>query len=566
MASSNIAFAGSFCDRDYATGDYKKALVSCEQKLTKLSTDDKGGLFLKLIDIANELGERKKQKLYLNALKKIPSFSSTPLYQFKWNSWNGILNYYNDNIELAEKYFHEELSIALLNKNKKWQAKSYNDLGVIVEEKGDYKLALENYVQSIKLYKEIGNNYKIGIGYHNIGLIYSSLEEYKKAKEYFNFSLEYYKKYQQTTIQRTKASKQIKHAYESLLQISLKTNDLASTNKYSSLIITPESPNTENLDHSIFDFVRLYIAQEKYDLAAYFLSKADDVLKNNDNKFNTDFFYLKARLHQKRKQVGLAIDELKTGLKHIKEGNFIALSKYYLLLSELYEKSDKEKSLNFLKKHHKQREHLLEKKYNSSIKTIQFKTEKNKIENDLNKEKLKRVTAVLKIKTLNNKFLISSIIVFILFSILLNLYFAKRREQRQLKNKIKQHKEQLLFLTEKSDERDYKKNTSICKEDFNRYLVKTMNNALMIWEKHTRTNRIELADQSKIWTISIDDGTLRTRSLDKYLSIDKIPKNPRWRNVVRTCHFVLSDSTLDKSSRKKLEKNLSSLISLFQKV
>jgi len=84
--------------------------------------------------------------------------------------------------------------------------------------------------------------------------------------------------------------------------------------------------------------------------------------------------------------------------------------------------------------------------------------------------------------------------------------------------------------------------------------------AVSIWEKHTKTNRVELAEKSKLWTVSIDNGTLRTRSLDKYLSLEKIPLNPRWRNVAGTCHFILADMTLSPKDRSLLNQHLDSIM------
>ena len=91
-------------------------------------------------------------------------------------------------------------------------------------------------------------------------------------------------------------------------------------------------------------------------------------------------------------------------------------------------------------------------------------------------------------------------------------------------------------------------------------LVTAMHDCLAIWEKSTNTNKVELADQSKIWKISIDEGRLRTRSLDKYLSLKKLPENPRWRNVVKTCHFILSECTLDQNDRDLLTQRLNNIM------
>ncbi len=552
------------CNDQYVSGQYVNALKLCETELITARNEERSELLLIIIDLYHELGEFEKQSDYLQLLKESPDFKVVPKLRFKWNSWTGILSYYSEDLDKAEKMFFEELSIALLANNKKWIAKSYNDLGVIAHARMNFKSSLEYYNKSLDLYKEANNDYKSGVEYHNIGSIYLLLENYEKANEYFTQALKSYDLYSKSNESDVKVAKQIKHAYESLLRVSLTVEDLELADKYGAQVMKLSSNdiNPQDINHSILDFVRLYISKEHYDLAGYFLNKAIEKNHELGDGFNSDLSILKARLYQKTGLSSAAIVELKSTLKQIGNENYIALSKVNMLLSELYQESNPKASLNYMKKHQIQREKLLQQKYDSSIKAIQYEIETKKIENELNLERIERISSDLKIKTLNNKFLLSTIAILFLLSIVISLYLVKRREKRQLLDKIKQHKQQLILMDEKSSQ-NYE-NQQVSKQDFCIHLVKIMNDAVNIWEEHTKTNRVELADRSKIWTISVDDGTLRTRSLDKYLSVDKIPKNPRWRNVVRTCHFILSDSTIGKNNRNKLEDNLSSLLSMVQ--
>jgi hypothetical protein len=84
-------------------------------------------------------------------------------------------------------------------------------------------------------------------------------------------------------------------------------------------------------------------------------------------------------------------------------------------------------------------------------------------------------------------------------------------------------------------------------------LVKVMQDCHYYWQKVTGESIIELAEQSRIWSVSIDNGRLRTRSMNRYLSLDKLPSNPRWRQVARTAYFVLSKVSRDEEARKALE-------------
>lgn len=80
-------------------------------------------------------------------------------------------------------------------------------------------------------------------------------------------------------------------------------------------------------------------------------------------------------------------------------------------------------------------------------------------------------------------------------------------------------------------------------DDFRFSLVELMNLSLNLWQQQTQLGKVELAEQSGIWKVTIDDGRLRTRALERYLKLERLPKHPRWREVLRTGYFVLGQLT-----------------------
>lgn len=90
-------------------------------------------------------------------------------------------------------------------------------------------------------------------------------------------------------------------------------------------------------------------------------------------------------------------------------------------------------------------------------------------------------------------------------------------------------------------------------------IVDSMQLCLSVWKKLTASNKVEFAEQSNIWKVSIDQGRLRTRALDRYLSLNAIPKNPRILQVIKSCHFILSQENLASDDRKQLEYFLTQL-------
>lgn len=88
--------------------------------------------------------------------------------------------------------------------------------------------------------------------------------------------------------------------------------------------------------------------------------------------------------------------------------------------------------------------------------------------------------------------------------------------------------------------------------------------AVDYWLQTSGKDRIELAEESNIWTASLDKGTYQTRTLDKYLSLSKLPQNPRWKDVVQTVQFVLEAGPKSHSPKPKLQSALSQLHALMR--
>ncbi|MFT4860851.1 MAG: signal transduction histidine kinase/CheY-like chemotaxis protein [Pseudohongiellaceae bacterium] len=101
--------------------------------------------------------------------------------------------------------------------------------------------------------------------------------------------------------------------------------------------------------------------------------------------------------------------------------------------------------------------------------------------------------------------------------------------------------------------------------EYRQQLVTLMRSALHTWEVTTQKSKIDLAEESNIWAVSIDDGRLRTRTFDRYLRLEQLPKIPRWREVVRTAYFVLSNPTIEPETRVSLESELSKTKEILKK-
>jgi two-component system sensor histidine kinase ChiS len=95
---------------------------------------------------------------------------------------------------------------------------------------------------------------------------------------------------------------------------------------------------------------------------------------------------------------------------------------------------------------------------------------------------------------------------------------------------------------------------------FRRLLVELMLALIDAWERTTGTNRIEMAERSRIWSINIDDGRLRARAMERYLNLSKLPQNPRWRDVLRSAYYVMGQCPLDAQEREALQRRVDAVI------
>jgi two-component system sensor histidine kinase ChiS len=72
--------------------------------------------------------------------------------------------------------------------------------------------------------------------------------------------------------------------------------------------------------------------------------------------------------------------------------------------------------------------------------------------------------------------------------------------------------------------------------------VSIMTESLQLWKIVTGKGKIDFAERSGIWRVNFDRSSLQVRTLDKYLLIETLPANPRWRDVIRSAEFALAQA------------------------
>lgn len=93
-------------------------------------------------------------------------------------------------------------------------------------------------------------------------------------------------------------------------------------------------------------------------------------------------------------------------------------------------------------------------------------------------------------------------------------------------------------------------------QDVRDVTVQLVRDSIAMWQKYSGKSKTELAESSRLWRVYMDGSTAKTRTLDKYLSVQSLPKNPRWETVNRTAHYVLEQCKLDEKDKQILNETL----------
>ncbi|MGU5758073.1 ATP-binding protein [Aeromonas caviae] len=92
-------------------------------------------------------------------------------------------------------------------------------------------------------------------------------------------------------------------------------------------------------------------------------------------------------------------------------------------------------------------------------------------------------------------------------------------------------------------------------EPLRRALVDTMRLTLETWQQSTGKGKTVLAEKSKLWRVYMDRSSPQTRTLDKYLNLDTLPKAPRWKTVVASAEYVLKHCALNEVQHQSLHQS-----------
>jgi len=259
--------------------------------------------------------------------------------------------YRNQNPTQSFKYNKLALSLAEVLEYKSGMSVSYENLGTMLQNEGNYDLALSNFLKSLSLHEETGNKTGIAGCLNNIGAIHFYLKNYEKTLEYWDQSLNMEKKSGNT--------KRIAVMLNNIAVVYEKQKDFdkALQNHNESLQIRQELGDKAGIAQSNQNIAIIYAMRENFQEAINYFEKSLEMRQQLGNKRdvsqttgNIGQLYLEWAEYQRKKDIPGNIftakyqkskDYIEESLKIAKEINAKNEIKYaYLNLSEIYEKQN----------------------------------------------------------------------------------------------------------------------------------------------------------------------------------------------------------------------------------
>jgi len=99
------------------------------------------------------------------------------------------LRYGNNGLTMAREYLQNSIEASEVRMYKEAIAVSLNNIGVIYDQKNDYKMALQYYLLALDKNEELGAKRRIAACLNNIGIIHYYMEDYLQTLKYYKRAL-----------------------------------------------------------------------------------------------------------------------------------------------------------------------------------------------------------------------------------------------------------------------------------------------------------------------------------------------------------------------------------------
>lgn len=344
----------------------------------------------------------------------------------------GVTYWAKGDYDSAGLYLAQVATIYKQLDNKKGEAVSYTNLGLINQYKGNYTVALDYGLKGLRLLEGLKDSAAIASTLLNIGNVYFSREEYQQAKTYYFRSLAL-----KRTLARNVMGQNIQKTLGNIANVYQKTgrNDSAFYYYKAAIPFAKQAGDLKNLCLAYTQIGLTFSNEKDYDSALYYYNQSLAIYR--EGKFVNEFD--RATLLQSISETHRQTGDLKTAIRYARESLAVAeklnnnnkLKEAYELLALLYEENKNPAlALDALKKFIVYQDSLMNTEKNKQIAELKTQYETEKKDNQiitLNQENQLKEAGITK-----RNWLIATLILVIALVIWVFIFWQRSQRQKQL--------------------------------------------------------------------------------------------------------------------------------------
>jgi two-component system, sensor histidine kinase PdtaS len=338
----------------------------------------------------------------------------------------GIINYYKAIYNVALTYHDRSLEIMSEIGNRKGMAGSFNNKGAVYTQQGEYALAIEQYLNSIRILEEVNDQEGVGKSYNNIGLVYYLQGNYDQAEDYYSKALEILKPLKNHSV--------ISDIMNNLGIISFEKGEYEESLEYhfKSLDGRAGTNNQRGMATSYTNIGDVYAAKEVIDKAMEYQKKALEIQEElGDKKGMLSSIQGLARVQSLSGNSDQALKYMEDVISISSEiGAKKELRDAYNEISEIYiRKGDYKKALSFKNRYAQMKDTLFSEQTQEIATNLETKFENEKKTKEI--EILQRENEIQELQLGRNRILIISFTISLLLAVVSVVLYARTNRDRK---------------------------------------------------------------------------------------------------------------------------------------
>ena len=338
----------------------------------------------------------------------------------------GIINYYKAIYNVALTYHDRSLEIMSEIGNRKGMAGSFNNKGAVYTQQGEYALAIEQYLNSIRILEEVNDQEGVGKSYNNIGLVYYLQGNYDQAEDYYSKALEILKPLKNHSV--------ISDIMNNLGIISFEKGEYEESLEYhfKSLDGRAGTNNQRGMATSYTNIGDVYAAKEVIDKAMEYQKKALEIQEElGDKKGMLSSIQGLARVQSLSGNSDQALKYMEDVISISSEiGAKKELRDAYNEISEIYiRKGDYKKALSFKNRYAQMKDTLFSEQTQEIATNLETKFENEKKTKEI--EILQRENEIQELQLGRNRILIISFTISLVLALVSVVLYARTNRDRK---------------------------------------------------------------------------------------------------------------------------------------